>query len=110
MCGDTSISNSWGAISSKRGCFILSNIIQQKKPLWPPNSLGSNECSPGSIPENVALGKACLRLGAWDPVSWKGLCPSLQISKQAGFIKTIKINLQEVQKRFQKAGCDEPNK
>ena len=34
-----------GALSSECVCFILSNFTQEKRPLWPPNSLGANECS-----------------------------------------------------------------
>lgn len=43
LCGDRSISNARGSL--QRVCFILSNITQEKRPLRPPNSLGSNECS-----------------------------------------------------------------
>lgn len=35
-----------------------------------------------------------LRLGAWDPGPREGLCPLLQVSKQAGLLQ--KLNLQEV--------------
>lgn len=88
MCGDTGISHSRGALSSKCGCFTLPNLIQ-KTPLWPPYAPSTTR-----IPNPAALGTGVPRHGPWDSGCQDGLCHYKPASRQV--ISEINIHLQEV--------------